>query len=315
MSIVIGVDGGGSKTHVIIADETGTELATIEGAGSAVRPGEVEKAAENIAALVRAAIASVNVEGTPAVLYAGLAGAGRERERRAIESELASLELAEETRVTTDAMIALGDAFGDGAGIILISGTGSIAYGRGPTGGFSRCGGWGSTFGDEGSGAWIGRRALAVVAGAADGREPTTALSGAILTAAQLNEPEELIPWAIAASSKDLADLAPVVFATAMAGDLRANTLLNLAAEELVLHVRALGRRLFGDERASMNVALAGGLLQKGSPLRKRVETRLKSAVPGGMVRVEPVVPARGAVRAARHMIGALTEGAFGTRG
>jgi glucosamine kinase len=307
VSIVIGVDGGGSKTHVIVADASGAELASAEGAGSAVRPGEVQKSAENIAALVRNAIESANVTETPAVLYAGLAGAGRERERRAIETELVSMELAEEVRVTTDAMVALSDAFGDGSGIILIAGTGSIAYGRGPTGGFSRCGGWGATFGDEGSGSWIGRRALAIVAAASDGREPATALTGAILTSAQLNEPEELIPWAIAASSKDLAELAPVVFATAMAGDLRANTLLNLAAEELVLHVRALGRRLFGDERASMNVAFAGGLLHKGSPLRKRVESRLKSAVPGALVRIEPVIPARGAVRAARHVIGALT--------
>jgi glucosamine kinase len=164
---------------------------------------------------------------------------------------------------------------------------------------FARCGGWGAAFGDEGSGAWIGRRALAVVASAADGREPKTALTGAILTAAQLNEPEELIPWAIAAGPAELAELAPVVLAMAMAGDVRANSLVNLAAEELVLHVRALARRLFVDERASLDVALTGGLLQRGSLLRKRVEQRLRSAVPGGTIRTEPVIAVRGAVRCA----------------
>jgi glucosamine kinase len=66
-----------------------------------------------------------------------------------------------------------------------------------------------------------------------------------------------------------------------------------------MLHVRSLGRRLFGDERASIPLALAGGLLARGSLLRKRLEHRLKVAIPGGHVRSEDVVPVRGAVRLA----------------
>ena len=74
-----------------------------------------------------------------------------------------------------------------------------------------------------------------------------------------------------------------------------------MAAEELVTHVRALARQLFVDERAAIPVALAGGLMERGSFLRKLVEHRLKSAVPGAVLRTEPVVPARGAVRMALH--------------
>jgi glucosamine kinase len=159
--------------------------------------------------------------------------------------------------------------------------------------------------GDEGGGAWIGRRALSIVTAASDGREPETALSGAILTAAEVDATADLIPWAAAASPAVLASLVPSIMRVADGGDLRANALLSLATEELVLHVRTLARHLFGDERATVPVALSGGLLAPGGSLRKRVEHRLKSAVPGAVVRSEPVDPARGAVRGALRFLGA----------
>src|SRR5258708_6279615 len=138
--------------------------------------------------------------------------------------------------------------------------------------------GWGGVCGDEGSGAWVGRRALSVVTASADGREPETALIGAVLTAAQVNEPRELIAWAAQATPALLATLAPVVSSVADAGDLRANAIISLGVEELVLQVRALARQLFGAERAAVPVAFTGGMLKKGGTLRKRLEHRLKSA-------------------------------------
>src|SRR5205823_12517332 len=119
-----------------------------------------------------------------------------------------------------------------------------------------------------------------IVTAAADGREPETALTGAILTAAEVNETAELIGWAANAPPGQLASLAPVVLTVADSGDLRANALVSLAVEELVLHVRALARSLFVDERATVPVALSGGLPKRGSALGKRLEPRLKSAVP-----------------------------------
>jgi glucosamine kinase len=159
--------------------------------------------------------------------------------------------------------------------------------------------------GDEGSGAWIGRRALSVVTAASDGREPETALTGAILTTLQLDETAELIAWAAQAGATELAQLAPIVMSVAETGDLRANALVALAVEELVLHVRALARQLFSDERAAVPVAFAGGLVKRGSLLRKRVEHRLKSLVPGAEVRSDPVDAARGAVRRALALVAA----------
>jgi len=303
--IVIGIDGGGSKTHAMVADEQGRTIAETVGPGSAVRPGRAEHSANVIAEVVRDALASCEMTHvTPRVLSIGVAGAGRETERNELWQALVSRDLAAELVIHSDFSIALDDAFADGPGVLLISGTGSVAFGRGPTGATSRCGGWGPVCGDEGSGAWIGRRALSVVTAAADGREPETALTGAILTAAQINETSDLIGWAANAAPAQLASLAPVVLSVADAGDLRANAIVSLAVEELVLHVRALARHLFGDERAALPIALSGGMLSRGTTLRKRLEHRLKSAVPGGQLRTDVVVPARGAVRAALRILG-----------
>ena len=300
IDLVAGVDGGGSKTRVILADGEGNHLADVVGAGSAMAPGRADHCAEVISGLVNQALAEASMEGQKLrTLVVGVAGVGPTRERRALEVAIEDCELADEVVVQGDGEIALTDAFGSGAGIILISGTGSIAYGRSPSRVMARCGGWGPSLGDEGSGAWIGRKALAIVAAAADGREPATALTGAILTAAQINEPMDLIPWAIAARPKELAALAPVVFNTASAGDIRANALVSLAVEELVLHIRALAVKLFGDDRAAAPVALSGGLMHKNSFLRKRLEHRLKSAVPGAQVKPGEIVAARGAVKEA----------------
>jgi len=101
----------------------------------------------------------------------GVAGAGRQAERDALWQALVARDVADEIVVHPDATIALQDAFGEGPGVLLISGTGSMALGRSPTGVVARCGGWGPVFGDEGGGAWISRRALGIVAAAADGRE------------------------------------------------------------------------------------------------------------------------------------------------
>ena len=169
-AIVVGVDGGGSKTHAIVADEHGETIAEMVGHASAVRAGRVDESVIAIADVVSDALASCEMTHvTPRVLCVGVAGIGRDADRQALWETLVGREIADEVVVHTDFAIALDDAFGDGPGILLISGTGSVAYGRGPTGSTARCGGWGPVCGDEGSGAWIGRRALSVVTAAADG--------------------------------------------------------------------------------------------------------------------------------------------------
>ncbi|MCC7195616.1 MAG: hypothetical protein IT356_08690 [Gemmatimonadaceae bacterium] len=301
-TIVVGVDGGGSKTSVVVTDLEGKELASVVGSPSAVRPGQAAMSAETIALLVTEALDACGQTGVrPAAICVGVAGVGRDAEFASFFDAMQDRDVAEELVVLPDAVVALEDAFGDGAGILLIAGTGSVCFGRGPTGKLARCGGWGFFCGDEGSGAWIGRRTLSVVTASADGREPATALGGALLSALSLAKVEELVAWGAGATVQQLAQVAPIVVSVAATGDLRANSIMAMAAEELVLHVRTLARDLFADERAAVPVAFAGGLLQPGSFLRKLVEHRLKTAVPGAAVRHEAVVPVRGALRVARR--------------
>jgi len=304
--IVVGIDGGGSKTLAIVADDAGETLGRFTGPASALRSGDVEQSAAVIAEAVRGALAAAKQgDAIPRSLCAGIAGVGREADRLRLEQAVSRLGIADSVSVDTDFSIALDDAFRDGPGVLLIAGTGSVAFGRSPAGATARCGGWGPVCGDEGSGAWIGRRALSIVTGAADGREPETALTGALLTTLQLDETNDLIAWAGQASTTELAALAQVVMGVANAGDLRANALVALAVEELVLHVRSLARQLFVDERAAIPVALSGGLMKRGSLLRKRLEHRLRSLVPGSEVRSDPVDAARGAVRRALLLVAA----------
>lgn len=305
-NIVVGIDGGGTKTHVIVADGRGKQLSSLTGAASAVKPGDALHSAEVIGALVRDALALAEQEDRPRAIVAGVAGVGREQERRALLRALEGEGLAEDVQVVADAQVALEDAFGEGAGILLVAGTGSVAFGRGPTGTVVRCGGWGPVIGDEGSGAWIGRRALSVVTAAHDGREPDTRLVGALLTALELDEVDGLVAWAAEATPADLAKLAMPVLTLAAERDLRANSICTIAAEELVIHVRTLARQLFTDERAAVPVALAGGMMHRGSFLRRLVEHRLKTAVPGSQLHGEEVVPARGAVRLALRAAAAV---------
>lgn len=309
--IVVGVDSGGTKTRVIVSTLKGEQLLDVSGPGAVMKPGAAEECADIIASQVVGALSGISQVAEaaeeekkeesvklprPKVIFVGIAGVGREAERVALQIALSEKDIADEVVVDTDASVALADAFGEKAGVILIAGTGSIAFGRSPSGEQVKCGGWGLAIGDEGSGAWIGRRALNCIAAAHDGREPATALTGAILTATELNDPEDLVAWSIEAGRDALAALVPSVVAVAKQDDLRANAIIDIAVEELVLHVKALAKRLFIDERASFQLALAGGLLSKGAFIRKRLERRLKVSVPGAEIRTSEVVGARGAV-------------------
>ena len=177
MSIVVGVDGGGTGSRCQVSDDSGTLLGEAHGGAGAMRPGEADRAADAIVDVVRdGLIAADRGDEMPKVLCVGAAGVGRDAERLELWEALSAREIAEDVVIITDAEAGFDDAFGEGAGILLIAGTGSIAHGRGPTGIVARCGGWGPVCGDEGSGAWIGRRTLSAVTASSDGREPPTAL-------------------------------------------------------------------------------------------------------------------------------------------
>lgn len=272
--VVIGIDGGGTATRVLVMGEEGIELARYEGGpaltdwpGSPVDIEAIETAVERAFEEARLALPA-------AALCAGLAGVGREEERTAVEAALAERGIAERVQVITDAEAALFDAFEDGPGILLIAGTGSIALGRAEDGRIARTGGWGTLFGDEGSGYEIGLLALRAAAQAVDGRGGDTRVLPRLLAELELAKPERLISWAARASKAEIAALAPMVVEIAGEGDVRAVAIVDSAVAALVSHVASLLARL-GPWDSAPGCALAGGLIAPGGALRARLSSVL----------------------------------------
>jgi N-acetylglucosamine kinase-like BadF-type ATPase len=198
--------------------------------------------------------------------------------------------------VVNDALPVLVAGSPDGWGVALISGTGSLAFGRTRDGGSARAGGWGHLFGDEGSGYSIALAGLRAAAKSADGRGPETDLVGALLERLSLQRPEELIPrvYPMASERAMIASLAEVVVATADRGDAVAEQILGHAAYELAAMVGAVTRRL-GLHPGTYPLALAGGVLLGSEKLvdRLRAHLRTAEAQPATFSRVsEPVLGA-----------------------
>lgn len=294
LSVYIGVDGGGTRATALVVDATGTELARVEGQPGLIRVTDPAAGAAALSDLAARALGEAGAEPVAMVLCCGLAGAGREPERRGLEVALQLNAPARRVLVVTDAEVALYDAFGSGPGILLIAGTGSIAWGRAHDGRMSRCGGWGQVLGDEGSGYSIGVAALRASVRAHDGRSEATQLLEAILRHTGVAAPEELVAWSGSATKGSIGALAPLVGRAAEQGDRVARVLIETAAGELAAHVSALYRRLMPWQEPP-GVALGGGLICPGGPLRDSIIDALRMLSLPLVVREDVVDGARGA--------------------
>src|ERR1700681_4866894 len=171
----LGIDGGGSKTSCLIGDETSVLGAGTGAASNVVRVGEAQ-ARESLATAIRQACRVANLEPSQiSNVCVGLAGAARPEINELVKDIVSEVIAGEikpnEVRVVGDMVIVLEAAFGSGPGVIVIAGTGSIAYGRNGEGQTARAGGWGFAISDEGSGHWIGRAVVAAAIRACDGGE------------------------------------------------------------------------------------------------------------------------------------------------
>jgi N-acetylglucosamine kinase-like BadF-type ATPase len=296
---VAGVDAGGTRTRVMIADGGGNALAEGSGPAGLLDPRDPSGAGGAVEVAVRDAAHRAGIALPLDRLWAGVAGAGREEGRVALEGELGARGLARHVRVGTDVEVAFEDAFPGGeAGILLIVGTGSIAMARGPEGEVARCGGWGGILGDEGSGYRIALEGLRAVCRAADGRERPTVLTRLLVQAAAVADAQALIPLVARADKGEIAALTPVVIRCADAGDAVAGRILDDSVVELVRQAEVSAYRV--GYRPPFQVALAGGLVSEDGPFRERMIQGLERH--GFGVRTTSVNGARGAVALALSM-------------
>jgi len=291
MTLVVGVDAGGTKTVAAVAQQ-GKELARETGPAGTVRPGRVLASATAIASTVRQALARVGKIRAEKMVV-GAAGVGRDEERKALHAALRAEGIASMVHITTDIEIALEAAYGKGPGIVLLAGTGSFAIARLADGSLKRQGGYGWQMGDEGSGYALGRSALTAVGRAFDGRGPDTALSAAILEGARLGTFNELVRWSVTALPTEVAGLALPVLRLAREGDPVAIELVEQSAHDLAALVIPLLDSFGGN---APPVATAGGLLDQ-EPLKGFAKRALEAHK--ATMRDDALDPVTGAIQLA----------------
>lgn len=267
MTTFIGIDGGGTRTRGVVTDAEGRELARVEGGPGLVRSTDPAAGASALADLTERLLRAAGLAPPATAICCALAGAGRAEDQMTIAAALQREAITERIRVVTDAEAAFHDAFGEGPGILLIAGTGSIALGRN-RGEIERTGGWGTLLGDEGSGYAIGLAALRAAVHAADRRGPETSLLPIILEHLELASPNQLIHWTNVAAKRDIAALAPLVLGAAEEGDFPSIEIVECAARDLSFHVAAIQDRL-GPWDDHPKLALTGGLIEPGGPMRE----------------------------------------------
>lgn len=299
MSIFLGIDAGGSQTTCAVGDET-TVIATATTEGSnVIRWGEAE-ARTQLHEAIQQACASANVKlAKVRRICVGMAGAARPVISSVVKEMVAEI-FPGDVEVVGDMVIAMEAAFAGKSGVIVIAGTGSIAYGKNKDGHTARAGGWGFAISDEGSGHWIGRNAVSGVMRAQDEDEASpTGLALSILHAWHLQNLDELVRTANASPSPDFSNLFPHVLTAADAGDPIARTVLTQAGAELAGLAKIVIGRLF-EETPSVPVAMSGGVFRNSSLVRNVFYNSLRSEYPQAVVAASVVEPVKGALELAR---------------
>ncbi len=265
MPYYIGIDGGGTKTTCAVGDASRLLAMATAGPSNIVRVGEAE-ARQSLQQSVRQACAAAGI--APAqVSHTCIGGSGAARPELAEIVRLCLAEvLATPIDVVGDMQIALEAAFDTGPGVVVIAGTGSIAYGRDRQGATARAGGWGFAIGDEGSAHWIGRAAVSAVLRASDltgevSETPaSSSFAAALCKAWGVTSLADLARVANSVPPPDFAALFPVVAASQ---DVLALQVLSNAGRELAEIAAVVAHRLFPkDEAGPVPVAMTGGVFR-----------------------------------------------------
>jgi len=300
----LGIDGGGTKTTCAVGDETRLLATATAGPSNIVRCGE-EQARQSLIQAVRQACAACAITPDQVVSTCiGGAGAARPELAAIVRSILAEI-LSSPIDVVGDMETSLEAAFGDGPGVIVIAGTGSIAFGRDNAGKTLRAGGWGFEIGDEGSAHWIGRSAISAVLRASDlhgDRVLSSALAQSLFKAWG---GRSLLDLARAANSIPPPDFAALLPAVVNSGDDLAREVLAHAGRELSQLATVVIQRLFPEDLLEcVPVAMIGGVFRHAAGVRDAFYNELKISAPRAQVLPNVVDPVDGALRMARKAAG-----------
>jgi N-acetylglucosamine kinase-like BadF-type ATPase len=300
---VVGVDGGGTKTHAVILDGNFEILGEgLAGPSNPLRVGVVNAATAVREAIDRACEVAKLRRTDLVAAEIGLAGASRAELRARMRDALKGSGIGEIV-VVGDADIALYGATEGEPGLIVISGTGSICCGINGRGKRICAGGWGPVAGDEGGGAWLARRALRAIAHAADGRGAITALTGAACAYFHVTDSTDLSTaiYAPTITNERLAGFAKHVIEVAKTKDPIACEILAEGGKELGAMAVAVIRNL-KLERDEFQVAYVGGVFASGGELvLPSMGEEIRKTAPQAYLAPPRFAPAVAAARMARE--------------
>jgi N-acetylglucosamine kinase-like BadF-type ATPase len=307
VTLVLGVDGGGSKTHAMVADERGETLGFASSGRSNWEDAGLGGAGAALEAAITGALEAAGVRAGDLDASAfGLAGLDWDSDRPMLAALVDPLGLGGPRWFDNDSFIALRAGTGQPFGVVVIAGTGTVAAGRDPAGRTFRTFGLEPMYGDFGSATDVAEEAVHAVADAWTGRGPATTLSELLPPLAGCGSPVELLER-LSRGAVPLPPAAPLVLQEAAAGDPASTAIVIRAGTELGETAALVARRL-GMDRMAFELVMAGGLFRGGSRL---LETTLTGALHRAAPRARPVLlackPVVGAVIEALDLAGAGT--------
>lgn len=315
MPWVLGVDGGGNKTVALVTNERGRVLGRGDAGPANYHTTGLGRAVEAIRQATQQAISDAGlVPPALAAAFFAVAGVDRPVDRQVMASALAGLGLGGRVLLDHNAAATLAGATANRPGVVLIAGTGSIAYGENERGDTARAGGYGPVLGDEGSAYDIGRRALLAAIRHEDGRGPATALTELVkerfLLESMLDLTHLVHGEPPALGRAEISHLAPMVIQAAQNGDAVAREIVRGAGRELGLAAAAVLSRLqFAG--AEVPVAGSGDVFSAGSLLTLPLQQALRSACPGAVLIAPKHTPAYGAALLALRALGIRLQDAL----
>lgn len=302
MPYYLGIDGGGTKTTCAVGNESQLLAIATAGPSNIVRVGE-SQARQSLQQSVRQACSAAGITAAEiSRTCAGGSGAAQPELAEIIRRSLAEI-LCTPIDVVGDMQIALEAAFDTGPGVMVIAGTGSIAYGRDKQGTTARAGGWGFAVGDEGSAHWIGREAVSAVLRAVDLSDAENYMQSSFAVALFKS-------WGVtsfgdlarAANSIPPPDFAALFPAVSASSDDLANQVLSSAGRELASVAAVVIGRLFAKDHSDcVPVAITGGVFRHAPLVRQVFYNELRSLEPRAEVNPQVVEPVEGALRIARR--------------
>ncbi len=300
MPYFLGIDGGGSKSTAAVSDGTSV-IATHSAGGCNLHSASREDARVALHEAIRGALATAGITAADlSSVCAGVAGAGSPANAAKIAEILDEIIPHTSTQVVGDTVIALESYFPGAAGMVCIAGTGSVAFGRNERGEIARAGGWGRLVSDEGSGNWIGHRAISQCIRALDmGR--SSGLITSIMEGWGIVTREQLVQRCNLDQVPNFAELFPMVLSAAESGDAIASEILTAAGIELARIAQIVLRRLWLG-RASLEIAITGGVFDNSARIRQVFSNIIRTDRPEVHVRISERQPFEGALYLAQRV-------------